>query len=156
MESMHELARIFAAQFQQVTREDGSKPWVLKDGAREEYPELESLIYDVHDAIGESMPADYTYEFILDSLQAIAESDMLDNAPYQMAGLHYYGDLLRWLSDGNQTWVDEYINDFGTSAAKEGIMELIQKGAAYHQEKVCESVVEKLSDTYYAYFCDDE
>lgn len=81
--------------FETATRPDGGEFTRLKEGPRKE--EYTEIVYAVHRALDQGLPADSTYEEIARVVSAIAEADDPD-APYLEAD-QYTAELLEWLKD---------------------------------------------------------
>lgn len=104
--TIQELARYYADMFITAPRENGETYVTLRDSNED----LTTLIRDAH---GEMMPNDYKYQFIREALEAVADSDDIDDICLEPA--IYYSDLLDWVSSNltRPTYVDEAVEELG-------------------------------------------
>lgn len=146
------LAQQMWDQFEQATRDDGSKFWRLMEGAPEW---MKDVCRAAHDG-GKIMPDDFRYEFITDSLCKITEEDEdtddddLDSVG-NFEGDIYNSDLASWLGAGGDRWwyVDQALKDPPSDFSS-----LLQAAQVMEKEEVYSQVLEALRE--YADTLDDE
>lgn len=92
MITIQQLAAQYSELFITKTRDNGDQFLHLHDSVDDKHP-LKKLVYSAHDGM---MPDDYKYQFVLDSLNDISESD--DTYDIYLEADCYTADLLRWLS----------------------------------------------------------
>lgn len=129
MATIKELADQVYAQFEQRTRDNGRKFWVLKDGKPDWMQEL------CHEAHGDMMPDDWKYEFVLEAVAALSDADDPDDV--QLEADIYNSDLLQWLASHLERagYVDEAV-DYGIDSKDFDIMQCIALGQLREKEEV--------------------
>jgi len=134
--TIQELAEKYADMFITAKRDNGETYLSLN----EENEDLTQLIRDAH---GDMMPDDYKYEYIHNSLEAIAECELHDNIhEISMESDCYNSDLLKWLSSSlsRADYIDEVVNNFGYESFYNTLMLAQQR----EREDVLRSVIESL------------
>jgi len=123
--SVQKLAKFYETFFYRKTRDDGEEFWLVKDDRPEELKEL------IHEAHGDMMPDDHRYEFILESLTALANYEDPDDAIEGIESDVYTSDLTSWLNSRNDRtyYLTEAIEEYGV---KDGFDAL---SLAQYQEK---------------------
>lgn len=137
------LAQEMWDQFEQASRDDGSKFWRLKEGAPEW---MKDVCRAAHDG-GKIMPDDFRYEFITDSLIKITENDEdtddddLDSVDFE--GDVYNSDLAKWLGAGGDRWwyCDQALKDPPSDFSS-----LLQTAQVMEKEEVYGQVLEALRE----------
>jgi len=89
--TIQEIAKEAEFYFKQKTRNNGDKFYVLGDG-RPEW--LRDLVYDAHN---DTLPDDFIYKFIWESIVSIME----DGEDAYVEGDIYTSDLTSWLNSNN-------------------------------------------------------
>jgi hypothetical protein len=104
--NIEELAQQYADCFETATRIDGTDFIRLKT----KNEDITNLIREAHRNM---MPCDIKYQFIHDALEAIAESDDIDDI-YLETDI-YNSDLLKWVSSNltRAYYVDEAVGEMG-------------------------------------------
>lgn len=99
------------------------------------------MIYAIHDN-GDWLPDDYKYEFIVDSLDSLAEG--ADPEDPQLEADVYTSDLLKWFTSHGKRpgLVDEAVEQMGHSP--QGILEDIGLGQWYEKDQVFNQIVQAL------------
>lgn len=140
MKTVQTLAAELSAQFEQKERNNGVKFWCKKDDAPEELTDL------IHKAHGDFMPDDWKYQFIVQALDTIAETEDEDelDAPNMEPDV-YTHDLLNWLASNlnRPNYVDEAVEELGHG---DSITDDIGYGQMKEKEEVYYSVLESLRD----------
>ena len=130
--TIQELALFARNQFERRHREaDDSHFFARKDDAPEW---IQDMCRDSH---GDSWPDDTIYQFIIESLDALADSDYPEDA-YLEADV-YTHDLLEWLASSNTRvgYCDEAMSEFGTTGS---ILAIIALGQYTEKREVLDSV----------------
>lgn len=127
--TVQELARQYANWFETATRTDGTDYIRL----RTEDEDIKNLIRDAH---GDFMPCDIRYQFIHEALEAIAESDDVDDICLEPDC--YNRDLLKWVSSNlrRASYVDEAIEN----SSYENFYSALMLGQSAEKEEVLYSV----------------
>jgi hypothetical protein len=104
--NIQELARQYADWFETATRSDDTDFIRLKT----EDDNIHQLIRNAH---GDMMPDDFKYQFIHEALEAIAETDDIDDVCLEPD--IYNRDLLKWVSSNlnRPNYVDEAVEELG-------------------------------------------
>lgn len=111
MSSIQETAKEASSYFTGLKRNDNEEIRILKDGAPEWVTDL------IHKAHGDMLPDDYRFAIIEEALDAIAESEDLDETESEYVDNVdiYTKELTTWL--GSRTdrygWVDAGIEEYG-------------------------------------------
>lgn len=108
---------------------------------KDDTPEwVSDLVYEAH---GSLFPDDYVYQYVVESLEALAENDDEDEARETIEADIYTGKLLEWLAShlSRQGYVDEAVEEFGYPGS---IVRAIQLGQYAEREEVFESVLSNL------------
>ena len=138
-QTVQNLASTYCDWFEKSTRETGEEFYKLIDGHP---PELLTLVRNAH---GEMMPDDWKYRFIYEALTSISESSDPEEPELEPDPLHY--DLLKWLSSRTDrcSYIDEYVEEFGSPAAFDTML-LIGLGQLREMEEVYWSVLSSLQE----------
>lgn len=102
------------------------------------------LIHKAHD---DFLPDDYKYEFILNTLYSIANSNKkadLDELGYEIEADIYTSDLIQWLASNlyRIEYVNEAMADFGTDV--KDIIQYIQMGQQKEKQEVYTTILDGL------------
>jgi hypothetical protein len=138
MKTIQELAKEYLNYFDQKEGENGLSTYTWKDEAPQE---LRGLIQEAH---GDMMPNDYKYNFVVESLEAIAE-DREDSIEADI----YNRDLLNWLSShlDRPAYCDQYVEEYGGIDTKNfSIINLISSGQHLEKLEVYHSVLRSLEE----------
>jgi hypothetical protein len=94
------------------------------------------------EAHGDLLPDDYRYAFIQDALEAIVNSDDLDDI--EIDADTYTSDLIDWLGSRNSrySYVDDAIENFGKS---DTIIDDIRSGQLVEKREVLDAIINELS-----------
>jgi hypothetical protein len=140
MTTVQELATQFRSHFTEDTRANGEKFW------KAEYEGMEGLDELIRTAHSDMMPEDWKYQFIVDALEAIAESDDPDSP--ELEADVYNSDHLRWLSSNltRAEYVDEWVSNFGIEPSKFNLFEAIGGGQWTEREEVYWLVLSSLRE----------
>lgn len=141
-QTIQELAREAAGYFERARRATGE----VYVRTRESTPAWVSEL--VHDAHGDMLPDDWRYDCIAAALEAIADSDELDDAGHEFADGYadvYTGALVEWLgSHGSRPgYCDEAADEYGYDDDR-GITGRIQLGQYAEALEVFGSVLGSL------------
>jgi hypothetical protein len=128
--TIQELARQYADMFITAQRDNEETYLTLRDSN----DNLMSLIRDAH---GDMMPDDFKYQFIHEALEAIAETDDIDDINLEPDC--YNRDLVKWVSSNliRASAVDEAVENYsykcfysalrmGQSAEKEEVLYFVR------------------------------
>lgn len=137
--AVKKLAAEVAAQFVQAKRANGDEYWKRKDGAEAD-DWVKEMCFKAH---GDMMPDDWKYEFIVESLNALADAD--DPEDVMLEADVYTHDRLRWLASHLQRpgYCDEERED-GLVAEDADIVTRVGAGQVREKEEVLASVRESL------------
>lgn len=141
MKTLQELAGEAYAGFVRGTRDDGSEYWHRKDDAADDW--LQELCYSAH---GDMLPDDWKYEFIAQSLSALADHEDEDSARDRATEADIYtGERLRWLASNltRAGYCDDAAEEWG---AQSDIVQFIGLGQAAEKTEVFYSVLRSLRD----------
>lgn len=135
--SIENLAASYLQYFEARTRLDGSDFKTLTDDRPDE---LYQLIYDAHNGM---LPDDYKYDFIVEILQAIADTD--DPEDIEIEASIYNHELLNWLASriDRVEYIHQAVNDFGMPKEFD-FMELVRWGQWQEKQEVLQSVLQSL------------
>ncbi|MCA1740284.1 MAG: hypothetical protein LC740_16095, partial [Actinobacteria bacterium] len=119
--------------------------WTLKDEHREDGSPYMELVAAVHDDRA-MLPDDYRYEWTVQSLERIAETDDPEEAAYEIEADVYTADLVRWLGSHARRpgYVDEATSELGHSEL--GIMGDVMAGQALEKQEVYRAVLAFLGE----------
>lgn len=136
--TVQELAREALRYFIRKRREDGSEYVAVMD-YRPEW--VLQMVYAAHND-GEILPDDWRYEFVLESLYAIADSD-----PDELDELELEADSapMEWFSSSMRrvAYVDEAIEELGRPGH---VMDAIEHGQYIEKNEVLRIVLEFLRE----------
>lgn len=141
MITIQELAAQVRKQFEQATRTNGETHFVRKDEFR-----ANDWVYEMCVAAhGEMFPDDWRYAFIVEALDAIADSSDQDAEDAYLEADIYNHQLIAWLgSHGHRpAYVDEAVSGLSTDQ-REDIISDIQKGQAAEKNEVLDTVRREL------------
>ncbi len=134
-----ELAKQYVEEFVTEENYEGKYIKVLKD--RENCPELENLIYELHEG---SLPSDLVYQIIFESLELISEcendSELEELEPIDEI---YTNNLLNWFKEFYDE-VNTYQEEFGYQELP--IMDIISAANFYHRYGILKQVIERLKE----------
>lgn len=134
-----DLAKEARSFFERLTRNTGETVWVRKDGCPDWITEM---VWEAHNR-GEIFPDDYRYEFVVQSLNIIAdsESDDLDDLSPLEADV-YTHDRLKWLGSrlDRYGYVDEVLERYGGDAFR-SVIDMIGAGQEEEKAEVYQSVL---------------
>lgn len=133
MITIQQLAAQYTELFITKTRDNGDRFLHLHDSVDDNHP-LHKLVYNAHDGM---MPDDYKYQFVLDSLNDISESD--DTYDIYLEADCYTSNVLKWLSS-NLTRLGYCDEALERSYNLKSISELITAGQQIEMEEVLDSV----------------
>jgi len=104
--NIQELATQYTSWFETATRGDDTDFIRLKT-------EDENIMQLIRSAHGDMMPDDFKYQFICEALQAISETDDIDDICLEPDC--YNRDLLKWVSSNltRASYVDEAVEEIG-------------------------------------------
>lgn len=133
IKTIQELAAQYASWFETATRGDDTDFIRLKT----EDENIKQLIRAAHN---DMMPDDYKYQFIHEALEAIADSDDIDEISLEPDC--YNRDLLKWVSSylTRAYYVDEAVEN----SAYENFYSALMLGQLTEKEEVLYSVKESL------------
>lgn len=138
--TVQELASKIEDFFTKIQRNNGEEIWTLKD-------EAPGWITDriVRPAHGDMMPDDWKYEFIYQSLSAIANASDDDLDSPELGPDVYNHELLKWLSSHLERigYVDEAVSEYG-GHSDQGIIGDISFGQMREKDEVYFSVLNSL------------
>jgi hypothetical protein len=131
--SIQTLAQEARAHFTRKTRDSGESFWSYDHDTTPEW--VQEMTRDAH---GSMFPDDWRYQFVVEALGALIDSDDPDEA--EMPEEIYNHNLCEWLaSHGNRPgYVDDAMDEFGGDFA--GIMQAIGRGYWMEQREVLSSV----------------
>ena len=145
MKTIQELASEYASLFITKTRDNGDKFLCLKDKSNDEKLTdndacLSQFIYMAHDGM---LPDDYKYQFIHDALEAIAETDDIDDISLEPDC--YNRDLLKWLSSNliRASYVDRAMEEIHPY---DNLWQALSNGQYLEKEEVLQSVISSLNE----------
>jgi len=122
-----------------------TKRWITKSDFSEEST-LHQMIYGVH--VG--FPNDWTFDFIVESLDLIVESDcdefsQLQDLNYEIEPDVYYESLFDWIanSDDSQQFIEESVNELGLPEPF-NFFQLLQQAQQYEKQQVFSQVLDHL------------
>ena len=131
----------FLNEFEQVTRTNGNKIWVIND--------MKTPLYEaIKKAHGNRLPNDFIFETAHDYLQKITEYDEI-NEDTQNEIIESLLDfenykLIQWLGNGgyNADYVNEAVNEQGGRCNDFNIIEAIIDGQRKHIQEICACIDE--------------
>jgi hypothetical protein len=138
MKTIQKLAKEYLNYFDQKEGKNGLSTYTWKDEAPQE---LRELIQKAH---GNMLPNDYRYNFVVESLEAIAE-DREDSIEADI----YNRDLLNWLSShlDRSAYCDQYVEEYGGIDTKNfNIINVISGGQYLEKLEVYHSVLHSLEE----------
>ncbi len=102
------LARQYYQAFEHDKRTDGSQFWKRRDTCSEDH--LQQLCFDAH---ADMLPDDYKYEFIIDALSILADTEA-DEAAERIEADCYTHDLTAWLHSriGRVSYLTEVLESY--------------------------------------------
>ena len=101
---LQQLAKIGYKNMEWLTRDDGSRIVVKKDGGPNW---LADMVYELHDGL---FPDDWTYEQIYNALGMLSDGEDPEEAYFE--GDTLTSSLFDW-AKGNSSLVNDYIRNFG-------------------------------------------
>lgn len=131
--SIQKLAAEVSAMFTLSTRNDGTSYHSFDHSTTPQW--VKDLAFDAHDDMA---PDDWKFAFIVEALDALAETEDPDDI--NLEADVYTHDLLRWLASNlNRPAIcDEASAEYGTPG--QDIVTVIQQGQAYEKSQVLASV----------------
>jgi len=142
MKTIQELAADYLKQFEHKKRINGASFYSLKDSAPKE---LKELVQAAHEGMS---PDDYKYEYALDALYMLSESenDGMENRINEIEADSYTSDLLAWVSSNLERlgYVDEQARELGHSAI--GAAGDLMQGQVYERVKIANSVFDSMRE----------
>jgi hypothetical protein len=95
------------------------------------------------EAHGDMLPDDYRYSFIQEALEAIVNSDSLDDA--EIEADIYTHDLINWLGSTNSRYcyVDDARSEFGHA---DSVIDEIRQGQLMEKREVLDTIINELSN----------
>lgn len=133
-------AEEMAAAFERATRPDGTPFTRLKEGPRKE--EYTEIVYAVHRALDQALPADSTFEEIETCITAIAEAEDPE-APYLEAD-PYTANLLDWLKDDLSRL--DLVNKALAEQRPPDLFAAMQSAQVREMEQICESLLSSIRE----------
>jgi len=136
MKTIQELANDYLNQFEIAIRIESKNKFWRRKGKDNIEDDLYTLIYDAHNEMG---PDDYTYNFIVESLDMISDSsdDELEDL-YLEADIYNY-ELFNWLASHSHRI--SYCDDAQEEYRQEnGIIGIISAGQQFEKNEVLASV----------------
>jgi len=139
--TVQELAKEALRYFIRKRREDGSE-YVAVTKDRPEW--VHQMVYAAHND-GEILPDDWRYEFVLESLYAIEDSDPDELDELELEADASNSALLEWLNSSMRrvSYVDEAIEELGWTGH---VMDAIEHGQYIEKNEVLRIVLEFLRE----------
>lgn len=136
---LQEKAKLARSWLVQKKREDGTPFYCSKDNAPEWVADM------CHEAHGQMLPDDWRYSFIVESLDALAESEDADDAYSQLDADIRNADILDWVgSHGYRIgYVDDAVGEYGHG---DSVIDDIMRGQLTEKYEVFNSVREFLDE----------
>lgn len=139
-EKIVKLARIALDTFVQGNRNDGSKYYYGSPSAPQWVTDM------VREAHNDMLPDNYKYDFIVEALREIVDSNG-DIEKIQLEASIYTAQLTQWLASNSNriSYVDEAIEEYGFSKGR-SLFEMLQAGQEFEKSEVLNSVVNFLDN----------
>lgn len=131
MTALQKLADETRNQFVQGKRDNGDSYWYRESSEQD-------WIYEMcHKAHGDMLPDDWRYAFIVEALDALAESEDPDDI--KLEADIYTQSLTNWLASraDRYSYCDEAAEEFGQPLT---MIEMLQFGQAYEKREVLDAV----------------
>lgn len=155
-QTIYNLANTARAHFEQKERGQGDDKETIWVKTADAPHWVESLVYTVHQETIGGLPDDYTYEYIVEALEAITEhahwnddeyevrESVMDSNPFE--GSSYYADVTDWLESnwGRVEYANDALKNYGADL---GVMGAAQVGQQLEKEAVFQAVVDFLAET---------
>lgn len=128
------LAKEVSSMFETKKRDNGKEFYCLKDGAPQW---VTDMVYAAHN---DMMPDDHKYDFIVEALDAIADSEDVDDITLEADV--YNGDLLRWVGSHLERagYVEDAVKEFGMDANSFEFFTALSSGQYLEKQEVLNSV----------------